>query len=74
MLLLIMLVKFDALAQQLAICSAVQPARHYMLICYSLCNLRWDVVDMAQLIYQSAIFVDYLTFAILSLESHDEII
>jgi hypothetical protein len=29
---------------------------------------------MAQLIYQSAIFVDYLTFAILSLECHDEII
>ena len=50
MLLLIMLVKFDALAQQLAICSAVQPARHYMLICYSLCNLRWDVVDMAQFV------------------------
>ena len=38
------------------------------------CVIFFGIVDMAQLIYQSAIFVDYLTFAILSLECHDEII
>jgi hypothetical protein len=59
---------------KLSILLSVQPARHYILICFSLCNLLWDVVDMAQSIYLSAIFVDYLTFVILPLECHDGIV